>query len=315
VDQQATPLKTRPPRLSGHGLDYAILIVLFLIWGSAYAAIKIGGETISPLWLVAMRLVVGAACLGAVAGARAARRSTGEAKGEELIWRSAAPFIVIGVAFTALPFWMYAFAGRLVDSAVMAICNGAAPVFTAIFAHLFIAGDKLTWRRVIGVALGFAGLVVLVLPAAAHGMNASLLGVTLGIAGAALYAGGNIVTMLAPRVSPLTSSLVINLAGMVAILPVALLAEPFPVHASLASIIAGLLLGVFSTAVGMILYVWLIQRSGPVFVSLITYLAPLWATALGVGLLGEHLDWSMLGALALILAGVAVANAKRSKAR
>ena len=64
------------------------------------------------------------------------------------------------------------------------------------------------------------------------------------------------------------------------------------------------------TAVAMALYVWLIQRSGAVFVSFTTYMSPLWATFLGVTFLAEPLHWSMIGALALILAGVAVANWK-----
>jgi drug/metabolite transporter (DMT)-like permease len=67
-------------------------------------------------------------------------------------------------------------------------------------------------------------------------------------------------------------------------------------------------LGMLSTAFAMFVYVWLIRRSGPVFVSFVTYLSPLWATGLGVMFLGEELEWSMAGALALILIGVAVAN-------
>ena len=79
--------------------------------------------------------------------------------------------------------------------------------------------------------------------------------------------------------------------------------------------IAMIVLGLLPTAFAMFVYVWLIQRAGPVFVSFTTYLSPLWATGLGVLFLGEQLQWSMVGALALILAGVAVANRRPRPAR
>ena len=132
--------------------------------------------------------------------------------------------------------------------------------------------------------------------------------------GAWLYAVGNVGTRLAPRIDPVVSSFVIVGLGAVAALLHALVMEPFPVAASAASITAMAVLGLLPTAFAMFVYVWLIQRAGPVFVSFTTYMSPLWATGLGVLFLGESLQWSMVGALALILAGVAVANGKLRRA-
>src|SRR5690606_6232410 len=130
--------------------------------------------------------------------------------------------------------------------------------------------------------------------------------------GAWLYAVGNVGTRLAPKVEPaLSSFLIVGSAGLAALV-YALISEPFPQHAGTNSIIAMIVLGLLPTAFAMFVYVWLIQRAGPVFVSFTTYMSPLWATGLGVLFLGEHLHWSMIGALTLILAGVAVANARRS---
>ena len=106
------------------------------------------------------------------------------------------------------------------------------------------------------------------------------------------------------------SSLVLIGTGGVVTLMIALATEPFPTEASGASITAMIVLGLLPTAFAMFVYVWLIQRAGPVFVSFTTYMSPLWATGLGVLFLGEPLHGSMVGALALILAGVAVANRK-----
>ncbi len=107
----------------------------------------------------------------------------------------------------------------------------------------------------------------------------------------------------------MSSFLIVGLGAAAALLH-ALVMEPFPVAASAASITAMIVLGLLPTAFAMFVYVWLIQRAGPVFVSFTTYMSPLWATGLGVLFLGEQLHWSMIGALALILAGVAVANAR-----
>jgi drug/metabolite transporter (DMT)-like permease len=192
----------------------------------------------------------------------------------------------------------------------MAICNGGTPFATVLLAH-FLTSEKLTLRRMIGVLMGFAGLVVLVLPEFGIEGGGSLVGILLAIFGAWLYAVGNVATRMAPRIEPAMSSLILIGSGGIVTLIFALAIEPFPTHASGASITAMIVLGLLPTAFAMFVYVWLIQRAGPVFVSFTTYMSPLWATGLGVLFLGEPLHWSMVGALGLILAGVAVANARR----
>jgi drug/metabolite transporter (DMT)-like permease len=305
---KAKTLRPAAPMLTGGALSWAALLVLVVVWGSTFAGIRIGVETISPAWLVTGRLLSGAAFLGiwiVVAGAFNSR-PRGEATPKVGIgaigW-----FAMIGIAATAAPFVLYAHAAESIGSAVMAICNGGTPFATVILAHMF-TGDRLTARRMSGVMLGFLGLVVLVLPEFGKEQSASLIGILLAIVGAWLYAVGNVGTRLAPRVSPIISSFwIVAIAGLAA-LGYAIIAEPFPRAASVASITAMIALGLLPTAFAMFVYVWLIQRAGPVFVSFTTYMSPLWATGLGVIFLGEQLQWSMVGALALILAGVAVAN-------
>jgi drug/metabolite transporter (DMT)-like permease len=216
-------------------------------------------------------------------------------------------FAFIGISGTAAPFILFAHAAESIGSAVMAICNGATPFATAIAAHIFI-GDRLTGRRIAGVLVGFLGLVVLVLPEFGAEAGGSLFGIMLAVIGAFLYAIGNVGTRMAPRVEPAMSSFLIVTAAGLSTLALALVTAPFPTEASVASLTAMIMLALFPTAVAMFLYVWLIQRAGAVFVSFTTYMSPLWATGLGVIFLGEPLYWSMVGALALILIGVAVAN-------
>ena len=309
--EQATDASTRSPRrLTGHGLSWAALILLVVIWGSTFAGIRVGVETISPAWLVTGRMLSGAFFLATwltVIGPLNGRTRAHE--GARVTGKALAWFGFIGVVATAIPFLMYSHAAESVGSAVMAICNGGTPFATVLLAHV-LTSEKLTLRRMIGVMMGFAGLVVLVLPEFGAEGGGSLVGILLAIFGAWLYAVGNVATRMAPRLEPAMSSLILIGTGGVVTLMFALATEPFPTEASGASITAMIVLGLLPTAFAMFVYVWLIQRAGPVFVSFTTYMSPLWATGLGVLFLGEPLHGSMVGALALILAGVAVANGK-----
>jgi drug/metabolite transporter (DMT)-like permease len=290
-------------------LNWVVLLLLVVIWGSAFAAIKIGVETIDPVWMVTGRMLLAALVLGVwILGEQALRRPRQRAQATT-DWRSALVWYgFIGVVFTAMPFVMFAIAAKSVSSAVLAICNGGTPFFTAIMAHIVVAAEKLTVRRVVGVALGFAGLLVLVEPELQKGASAAFWGLILAIAGAALYAGSNVATRKAPVLSPAMSSFLMVLTGGVAMLVAAPLLAPFPAAPSLASISAMIFLALLPTGVGFILFVWLIRQAGSVFTSFTTYLSPLWATGVGVLFLHEPLQWSMLAAMALIFAGVAIAN-------
>ncbi|HOY78183.1 MAG TPA: DMT family transporter [Hyphomonadaceae bacterium] len=309
---QAADAATRPSRrLTGNGLSWAALILLVVIWGSTFAGVRIGVETISPAWLVTGRMLSGAFFLGCwIVLKRALDGHTRAHEGERVTGKAIGWFVFIGIVATAIPFVMYAHAAETVGSAVMAICNGGTPFATVLLAHAFTT-DKLSLRRMIGVMMGFAGLVVLVLPEFGADGGGSLFGILLAIFGAWLYAIGNVATRMAPRIEPAMSSFFLIGTGGLATLAYATISEPFPTNPSVASITAMIILGLLPTAFAMFVYVWLIQRAGPVFVSFTTYMSPLWATGLGVMFLGEHLHWSMIGALGLILAGVAVANARR----
>lgn len=288
--------------------EWIVLGVLVALWGSAFAALRIGVESIDPMWVVAWRswagvLFVGAAypLLMAAGRGRQAEKSSRKA----IIW-----FCVIGIAFTAVPVLVFASAAQTEPSAALAICNGASPVFTALMAHRLLEGERMSWRRGAGVALGFLGLIVLVAPDLAGGQVSHSFALLGAIGATLLYAAGNIATRLAPHISAALSSLIITGSGAVVMTAIAAFTTPWPQAPTMASIIAVLALGIGPSGMATLAYVWLIRRSGPMFVSFATYLSPLWATALGVTFLSEDLHWSLVAALTLILAGVAVAHVR-----
>jgi drug/metabolite transporter (DMT)-like permease len=289
-------------------LDWLVLAGLVIAWGSAFGALKIAVHDIPPAWNTVVRLWVASAVLGAVCLMQRERLPA-------LLPRPAPAwgyYTVIGLIGMALPFFLFAFAATGLPSAVNAICNGASPIFTALLAYLWLREEQMGPRRALGVGLGFAGLVVLVAPRLLHGVSVETLALAAALTGAALYAVSNIVTRKAPPVASSVGGLMMCLTGAVAATAATFALEPLPAAAPSWQAVASVAgLGVFSTALGSVGYVFLIKRQGPVFMTMAIYLAPLWATALGVMLLGERPGWPAYAALALILGGVALATTTR----
>jgi drug/metabolite transporter (DMT)-like permease len=279
--------------------DWMVLVLLVVVWGSAFAVMKIAVEHISPLWNTAARLWIAVATLGVV---RAASRQPLPSLSDRA-WLFYAANGLVGMA---VPFALFATAATTLPSAVNAICNGASPIFTAGLAHLLLADGKLTRRKAAGVALGFVGLLALVAPRMSHGLNIETLALAAALGGAALYAVSNIITKSSPPVPSSVGAFMFCAWGAVFATLNAAVLGPAPTWPPMSSLLAVTALGVFPTGLATVGYVFLIQRRGPLFTSMSIYLAPIWATAIGVLLMHERPSWTAFAALALILSGVAL---------
>lgn len=288
-------------------LDWLVMAFLVVAWGSAFAALKIAVEFLGPTWNAALRLWIAVATLAIVL---AVQRQPVPPLSHPA-WRF---YSVTGLVGMAAPFILFAYAAQSLPSAVNAMCNGASPIFTAALAHLFIPGDRLTGQRAAGVLLGFVGLAVLLAPKLAAGFSLESLAMMAALAAAALYAVANVITKRAPTVSATAGALMLALWAAVYATLAAVIAAPLPHWPPLPALAALIFQGVFPAGLATIGWVFLIQRRGPLFVSLSIYVAPLWATLLGVAFLGERPSWTAFLALALILAGVAVATLERRPA-
>lgn len=294
--------------MSTDARSWAALAILVVCFGSAFAALKTAVVTVDPMWVTAIRLMVGVAALGALLP------FTGEAGrlppfslGPGSAWRWMLP---IGLVATVFPFLMFSWASTRLDSAVVAICNGGSPIFTAVLAFVAMRSETVTLRRALGVALGFAGLVVLVSPGLGDEGGVELLALLAAICGAFLYAVGNVAAAKAPRIGAIASAFMMTLSGAAVAGAIALALRPLPTPAPEAwAAIA--FLGLAPTALAMVVYMWLLVRRGPVFTSMVTYLSPLWAMIIGIAILGERPGIEAFAALSLVLAGVFVANSGR----
>jgi drug/metabolite transporter (DMT)-like permease len=278
-----------------------VLAALVIVWGSAFAGLKIAVAHIHPLWNTVFRIWIGVGTLAVVMVLQ--RQALPPLR--DPAWRV---YAITGFVGMSAPFALFAYAAERIPSAVNSMCNGASPIFTAVLAHLFLPGGQLTGRKAAGVALGFAGLAVLVAPKLSGGVTLEATGLATAIFGAALYSFANVLIKRSPAVTPTVGALMMCLWAGIFAVPTALTLAPPPTWPPMSSLLAVTGLGVFPTSLASIGYVYLIQRRGPLFMSMAIYLAPLWATLLGVAFLAERPGWPAFVALALILAGVGLAS-------
>lgn len=288
-------------------IDWLVMAFLVVAWGSAFAALKIAVEHIAPVWNAALRLWIAVATLAVVLAFQRGRLPPLK----DPAWRF---YAVTGLVGMAAPFILFAYAAQTLPSAVNAMCNGASPIFTAVLAHLFVAGEKLSLQRAGGVALGFVGLVALLAPKLMAGFNLESLAMLAAIGAAGLYAIANVITKRAPPVTATAGALMLAFWGAIYASAAALVSAPLPAWPPTSALLAVIAQGVFPAGLATIGWVFLIQRRGPLFVSLSIYVAPLWATAVGMLFLGERPGWTAFLALALILGGVALATLERREA-
>jgi drug/metabolite transporter (DMT)-like permease len=278
--------------------DYLLLIALGLTWGASFLLIKLAVATIPPLTVVAGRIVVGVVVLLVIARARGVTLPTDR--------RSWAKLAVMGALGTVLPFFLITWGETRIDSGLAAILMAFVPIGAILLAHLFQHDEKLTVGKVVGVALGCIGLVVLVGPSALAGLGHELTAQLAVLAAALCYAGNSIV---ARRLGGLSADIVsigmLLTAGMIAVPAAIAVDRPWTLSPSALSLLAVVLLGVISTALGYVLLFAVIARAGAGFSSFNNFLVPPVGVVWGVLLLGEQPSPHALVALVIVLAGLA----------
>ncbi len=216
----------------------------------------------------------------------------------------------MGALNNAIPFALICWGQTHIESGLAAILNAMTPIFTVLAAHA--AGqERLTLRRLAGVALGFLGVAVLIGPASLGHLDPTNMAEIAVLLAAVSYAAAGI---WGRRLRELPIE--VAAAGMLGgstllLLPLALLLEhPWRISPTPASLAALAALGALSTAVAYLLYFRLLRRVGPTNLLLVTFLLPIVALALGAVFLGEHIEIGDLAGLALILVGLAAIDGR-----
>lgn len=279
--------------------DLFDLILLGALWGASFLFMRIAVPAFGPLALIALRVGLAAALLLPIA----LWRGEGKALRER-----AAPILVLGVANSALPFVFFAWATLTLTAGFAAILNATAPMWTALLAWAWL-GERLPRARAAGLALGLAGVVLLVwdrVGLRGEGMAAAL--AVVACLGATLCYGfsANFTRRAFAGVSPLALAAGSQTAAALVLAPFALATWPAQMPGAM-DWLAVLGLGVLCTAAAFLLFFRLIERVGATGAVSVTFLIPLFAVVWGAALLGEGVSAGMAAGGLVVLAGTALA--------
>lgn len=288
--------------------DWIKFALLSIAWGTSFLFIKIALTDLSPLMVGWLRLVVASLTLWIIVSLARLRP-----RFSRRTWLTLA---AMGFFNNSLAFVLIPWGEQYIDSGLAAILNSTVPLFTIILAHIFLFDEHLSARRLGGLVLGFAGVILLMAPQiVASGGDwlsaTSVQGSLAVILASACYAIATVIGRRFLRGEPpvLTAATQITF-GMVWLIPLVLLTGSLQSLGTVSLPAWGsiLWLGVVGSGFAYLLYFSLLRNVGATQVVVVTYMLPLIAVALGVLLLGEQLTWTMLAGLALILTGLMVVN-------
>jgi len=281
-------------------------ILLGAIWSSSFMWIKIALQEISPVTLVAFRVVFG---LGF--GVIVIRILRIKLPREFKSWL---PLLILGVTNLAVPFFLISWGEQSIDSSIASILDSTVPLFTIVIAHFMLSDDKMTLQKVLGLLTGFGGVVVL-LSKDVGSSSSSILGQAAVVLASLFYAGSGVYVRRATQNIPaiLRSMGPLLSASLIMWIVVFTTESPVQVPALELTWISLLFLGVIGSGFAFVLAFYLIHQIGPTRTSMVTYIFPLGGVLLGVAILHEIVTWQLIAGGILIIISLIVANLKPSK--
>ena len=282
--------------------DALELLWLAAIWGASFLFMRMAAPEFGAVALVGVRVGLAAVVLLPLLAWQGHLGA---------LWRHAGPIAAIGLLNSALPFVLFSLASLAISAGLSAIFNATTPLWTALVAWLWLQ-DRPAPARTVGLALGFAGVVVLAagkarLQPSEHGVSPAL--AIAACIGAALCYGvaANFAKRHLSGVPPMALAAGSQLSAALVIAGPAWWSWP-ATSPSTTAWMAAVLLAVVCSGVAYVLYFRLIARIGPASASSVTFLIPLFAVAWGWWVLGEPPTWGMAVGGLVILLGTAIAT-------
>jgi drug/metabolite transporter (DMT)-like permease len=280
------------------GADVAELFALAAIWGGSFLFTRMGAAEFGPVVLSALR-VTGAALL--LLPLLQLRGQMGDLRRH---WRA---IFVVGITNSALPFLLFSYAALSFTAGLSAIFNAAAPLFGALIAWLWLK-DRLTPSRVLGLVIGFGGVVWLAWGKASFNPGGSGWATLACIAATLLYGfSANLTKKRLSGVAPMAVAAGSQLSAALVLAAPAVLWWPQAMPSHTAWVTAALL-ALLCTGVAYVMYFRLIAHIGPANAIAVTFLVPAFAVLWGWVFLGERLSAPTLFGCAVILLGTGLAT-------
>ena len=294
---------------------------LALIWGSSFLFIRIGVEQLSTFQLVFIRTGIAAVGLNAVVYARGKRLPADRAGIRDIA--------ILGVINTVIPFALITWGEKSIESGLAAVLQATAALFTMIVAHFAFADERITRRKVAGLVVGFAGVVVLASRSSAAGAivvapRLQVLGQMAIVVASFCYALGGVYSRKAiqRRLEPIVAAagamtVTAAITGVLAYAAPLAGADPPVALSSLTPHVLGaiLTLGVLNTFVAYLIFYATIETLGAARASMVTYVIPAVGLTLGAVFLDEPVDLRLLTGAAMIVGSIGICSAAAGRSR
>jgi drug/metabolite transporter (DMT)-like permease len=273
--------------------DTARLFALAAIWGASFIFIRVTAPVLGPAWMAEGRVLIGALVL------LAWFRFTGF----HPQWRRHLRFyIAVGIFNSAIPFTLYGFAGIHMPASIMSILNATSPMFGLLLGAVFM-GEAVTARKIAGIVIGAAGVVLVARPAEGPASPMFMWAVLACLSASFAYGlTGVVIKKWGAGVPSRGTAVGAQVIAAVALIPLL----PFipPVAAPSAVVMANLLgLGVLASGIALLLYFRLMADIGATRALTVTFLVPVFGLLWGMLLLDESLTPVGIAGAVLVLAG------------
>ena len=277
-------------------IDYFLLTTLALIWASAFFNIKIATYSYGPITIAFLRILFGAIPVVILCFAKNIKI---EAFSKDWIW-----YASIGIINLVIPFFLIAYGVQKVQSNLAAILMSSTPISATILAHFFVDKEKINFFKIIGILLGFLGIIYLFSDNLLI-TNSNFIYALMILLGSTFYVIGGILTLKIShkRNENVTASILIW--GTIIAFPISLfLDQPWTLSPSLESTLALIYLGVFPTGVAWLLRFAILKKNGLVFQAQVAYLIPIFGVVLGYIFLNELITSKVMIALMAVVLGI-----------
>ncbi len=276
--------------------DYFILVLLALIWASAFFNIKIATYSYGPLTIAFLRIFFGAIPVILLCYAKKIKI---EAFSKDWYW-----FAAIGVINLAIPFFLIAYGVKNVQSNLAAILMASTPLSATVLAHFFTSNEKINFIKSIGILIGFSGIVFLFSDNILINKN-NIFSAFLILCGSTFYVIGGLLTLKISDKKNENVTASILIWGSLILLPFCIFIEhPWNLSPRLDSTISLLYLGFFSTGIAWLLRFYILKHNGLVFQAQVAYLIPIFGVILGFVFLNEVITPKVTLSLFAVILGI-----------
>lgn len=276
-----------------------VWLILCGIWGSTWLFIKIGLADLPPFTFAALRFVLASSILGLMIFARGVR------------WpRSRFDWILIAVSGAlqfALNYGLVFWGEQHISSGLAAVLQSTFPVFGFLIAHMYLPYERMTTAKLIGVLLGFSGVVVIFSDQLTIAGHMALLGSVALVASAFFGSYSNVlVKAYGQKIDPQVLAAGQMICGFPPLLILGLLTEgnPFRFHWTWMAMMSLAYLVIVGSVVAFALYYWLVRHMDVTNTMLIALVTPVVAVVLGMIVLHEKLNWRLFAGGACIISGI-----------